>query len=566
MEKICKLKKIILISAAAMLCTMYTAYAEYIDNINYNFTNNNVEINGKFLENSNGTYATVLVLKPGGDIENLDSSLVEKQEQILIEDGKFSLNFELNNPIDGGIYTAFIKAGKSDKKSTFKFTNDISPVYEDIMSQTDEQSFAEKIQEYIDELVLSDTIYAQLSNKNNAGKIAYENRENIKDAESLKNSVITASYIQALNENKILQVCDNTDFIDAELLGLDKLESQMNVTAYTLYTGSITDEGKEKVLKNIQGKNYESIDDFISDFIYQSTISAIKYNISSGTAHIKDILKNNNSKIGFDLKNYNSVTDNSIDLLLLKGNEWEKEDIQDILNTKSGGNDDSRGDVGGNSTGGGGTSGGVKPSGNYSQDYSVKPQEDTEIITFNDITPELEWAREAIEKLAQLKIINGRENGIFAPKDNVTRAEFLKMVLLTLNIELTETECEFLDVKKDDWYYEYVASAFNMGIVKGYDNGYFGASDSITRQDASVIILNAITFLGRELPENTEEIEFSDKTEISDYAIEAVENLTRAGIIQGSDNLFMPLDNCTRAQAAVMLNNIINVLGEEGDK
>ena len=46
----------------------------------------------------------------------------------------------------------------------------------------------------------------------------------------------------------------------------------------------------------------------------------------------------------------------------------------------------------------------------------------------------------------------------------------------------------------------------------------------------------------------------SDKADISDYAVEAIRAMTKAGIVNGyEDNTFQPHHTATRAEAAVMI-------------
>ena len=56
-------------------------------------------------------------------------------------------------------------------------------------------------------------------------------------------------------------------------------------------------------------------------------------------------------------------------------------------------------------------------------------------------------------------------------------------------------------------------------------------------------------------------MDFNDSLDVADYAVHAVEKLSGAGIIKGmEDNTFAPNENVTRAQAAVIIERIINFL------
>ena len=55
-------------------------------------------------------------------------------------------------------------------------------------------------------------------------------------------------------------------------------------------------------------------------------------------------------------------------------------------------------------------------------------------VEFADSADISSWATDAVNTVAGLGIVNGRENGIFAPKDNATRAECVTILLKTIKI------------------------------------------------------------------------------------------------------------------------------------
>ena len=107
--------------------------------------------------------------------------------------------------------------------------------------------------------------------------------------------------------------------------------------------------------------------------------------------------------------------------------------------------------------------------------------------------------------------------------------------------------------------YPYIATAFEKGIIKGYENGNAGADDNITREDFCVMILRAANNGGIILETSLNEIVFSDNEDISLYAKESVKTLQMAGVINGmGENRFLPQAHTTRAQAAKIVSGLIN--------
>ncbi len=155
------------------------------------------------------------------------------------------------------------------------------------------------------------------------------------------------------------------------------------------------------------------------------------------------------------------------------------------------------------------------------------------------------WAKDYIKTLATNGVVGGYDDGTFGPNKNVTRAEYIKMIVGMFGLE-ESAENIFTDVADDAWYKEYVEKAVAAGLIQG-DGGNFNPDATITRQDAAVILYR----LGIAAGET--EVEFSDEANVADYAKDAVEVLASAGIINGSDGKFNPANAITRAETAAIL-------------
>lgn len=169
------------------------------------------------------------------------------------------------------------------------------------------------------------------------------------------------------------------------------------------------------------------------------------------------------------------------------------------------------------------------------------------------------WAQKAINAMRDKGIIAGRSDTEFAPNDNITRAEFAKIIISAFGLEdANASAANFSDVDVNAWYYPYVAAAYNKGIITGYYNDFFGVNDNITRQDMAVIIYRAAQKAGKSIDEINAAIDFADAGSIADYAKEAVTALQKGGVINGvSATEFAPTATATRAQAAQMIYGLI---------
>lgn len=185
------------------------------------------------------------------------------------------------------------------------------------------------------------------------------------------------------------------------------------------------------------------------------------------------------------------------------------------------------------------------------------PGEDTK-SEFTDL-PSSHWAYEAVTALKDLGIVNGVSADSFAPDNNVTRAEFTKMVAVLFGLKATSTESKFADCGADDWFTPYVLAAAEAGYVNGVDDTHFAPDAQITRQDIC-------TILGRVLDANEAAAEagFTDADQIQDYAVQYVKSFVALGVVNGyEDGTFRPEVSATRAEAAKILFGITKLDNEK---
>lgn len=176
-----------------------------------------------------------------------------------------------------------------------------------------------------------------------------------------------------------------------------------------------------------------------------------------------------------------------------------------------------------------------------------------EKFAFSDLSV-AEWAKESVEYLLEKGIVSESEDKKFNPNTDVKREEFIKMVVLASDIYNENATCEFGDVASDSWYYRYVASAFDKGLITGREGNLFGSGDYITRQEMSAIIYRAY----KDKLGALESDKFADDDLIADYAKEAVYALKGQNVINGmGDNLFAPNAFVTRAMAAKVLAGLL---------
>lgn len=259
----------------------------------------------------------------------------------------------------------------------------------------------------------------------------------------------------------------------------------------------------------------------------------------------------------FDFKNYSGWTLDKIAQMTVGRTYASFQDMYQYLdeNYKS----DSSATIKPSNMGGGGSGGGggkINPITTPSEIESVNSEVEGNWKIFQDLT-NYQWAESAIEKLYRKDVVSGDGNGNFSPDREVTREEFVKMLLIAINMYTPGMECDFADVEKENWAYSYIACAYNLRIINGINENEFGLGEKITRQDMVTMLARAVEKADYVLDEVREYEGFSDENDISDYAKAAVELLYRAKIVNGfEDGQFKPETNATRAEAACIIGGL----------
>ena len=234
---------------------------------------------------------------------------------------------------------------------------------------------------------------------------------------------------------------------------------------------------------------------------------------------------------------------------------------------------DKGGGTGGGAGGGGG--GGVTPPSQSSEpttsadpNASNAPTTAPDVNSADDFTDlgGSEWAKDAIDALVKDGIVQGTGDGKFEPNREVTRAEYISMLMRTIpDMEVdTSSVSGFSDVNGGDWYHDTIYRAAALGIVNGIGDGSFGVNEPISREDMMVMASRFMDATGAQAEPIREMDTFTDSAEVSDYAAQAIEKMYCAGIINGmGDGKLEPKGVANRAQAAKIIYEIMGGNNDE---
>ena len=208
------------------------------------------------------------------------------------------------------------------------------------------------------------------------------------------------------------------------------------------------------------------------------------------------------------------------------------------------------------------------------------------------------WGREDVAALKDLGVELHPDGESFRPDANVTRAEFTAMLYTALAQsgalpELPEETTQppeptesalpaqedseqtlppenttepdpdaattpepeapaFTDIQ-GHWAQTYIEEATRLGLISGTGSDTFSPDQAITRQEMMVLIDRCM-----DLPDENG-LGFSDDGQIAFWALEAAARTTAAGLIQGNNGKLMPNASASRAQAAAMVNRLLDL-------
>jgi len=175
----------------------------------------------------------------------------------------------------------------------------------------------------------------------------------------------------------------------------------------------------------------------------------------------------------------------------------------------------------------------------------------TDTKGFKDVASS-HWAFKFINSLKASEIIAGYPDGSFKPQANVRINEFITMTVNALGYHF--------ESMSSDWSKPYIDKAIELKIIQ--DREFTDYNAQINREQMTSIIVNAAS-LSEYRPSNTMDLYIRNETKdyylVSDYYKQNVIDSYKFGIITGFlDKTFRPKNFSTRAEASVVLSNLLN--------
>ncbi|RXJ01624.1 S-layer homology domain-containing protein, partial [Anaerobacillus alkaliphilus] len=169
------------------------------------------------------------------------------------------------------------------------------------------------------------------------------------------------------------------------------------------------------------------------------------------------------------------------------------------------------------------------------------------------------WAYDVIKEMSAKHIAKGVNANNFAPKRNVTRAEFAALIVRALGLTATTDTVTFTDVASTKWYASAVAAATEAGIVNGKSATRFAPEETISREEMAAMIVRAYEFATGEKVADATNATFADMANASAWSKVYISKAAELGLVNGrGNNRFAPQGLTERAESIQVIANLLD--------
>lgn len=182
-------------------------------------------------------------------------------------------------------------------------------------------------------------------------------------------------------------------------------------------------------------------------------------------------------------------------------------------------------------------------------------------VIWNPITVasvENHWSKTAVNDMASRLVIKNPDT--FNPSGTITRGEFAEYITKALGVYRTGVAEDgmFTDVAKTDTLADAIKAAVDYGIIKGYTDGSFKPSATISRQEAMVMYSRAMDVVGLTGTDTARINNYTDYSAVANWAKEDVKEVISAKVFNGvSASSLAPKATFTNAEAATAVRNLL---------
>ena len=175
-------------------------------------------------------------------------------------------------------------------------------------------------------------------------------------------------------------------------------------------------------------------------------------------------------------------------------------------------------------------------------------------LPFGDVKS-ADWFYNDVKYVYEKGMMAGTAADVFAPNATTTRAMIVTILYRLEGSPAVTGTSAFVDVPAGQWYTDAVNWAAANQIVKGTSATTFAPNDSITREQMAAILYRYAQYKGYDVMKKADLSGYSDNSQVSAYAKDALAWANAAKLINGVTNTTLaPQGNATRAQVSAILH------------
>ncbi|WP_105615336.1 S-layer homology domain-containing protein [Vallitalea okinawensis] len=360
------------------------------------------------------------------------------------------------------------------------------------------------------------------------------NLSEIKDVDKI--NVNTGGVILSVTPNQIEKATKNNGILKIELDYKEAIVTNEVVADVETFIEDDSVSGIKKLMNDVKVISRATIantSDNANKIILAAETIEQTFNTTIYTIHINNGAGMSDGKLGLSLvsddNKYNCVFKNTDGLEEAMGGRYDEETGKMAVS--------------------------IDDSGDYYVINNKKSFEDIEGLTTAE--------KEAIKIIASKEILSGEE-GKFNPDEKVNRAELTTALIKMAYLHNKNAESDFVDVEESAWYYPYISSSEEIGVVSGYDDNTFRPDHAILKVELTKLNAALLSYCkGYKYPEQKEIYlsMYSNPDEIEEWALDYVALATREGIVVPNiDQLFDGEKEISRVEAAMMLYRLYKKL------
>ena len=179
------------------------------------------------------------------------------------------------------------------------------------------------------------------------------------------------------------------------------------------------------------------------------------------------------------------------------------------------------------------------------------------------------WARDAIQAMTEAGYLSGYADNTFRPGKSITREQAAAIYGKVLQHNMNEQELadlvtkengvSYSDVESDRWSNTAIKLVGAAGVMEGTTKSTFAPAKAMDREEFVASAANLVKKIKPDAPVKSEKVTFKDSASISKAYVADIEYMAQRGYVaSGATTDFNPTQPVTRAQAATILNRILN--------